>query len=235
MSSYNFNRFIDRVEKLNLMVEKDSETKNESLASYSLNIIPLQDVNPDNCFCVVGYERTLDLQMLGLRDERSLDWFMDMLSLLSINSLNSTEIPDRGYTGREAVLRMRRWRRVNTNSSYAMKSSRHTSRSNSFSSVNELEMTLSPNNKYSHPKLSQDNVSNANLSVTRLNEAQMFHNILCASIEIEEERFQSPLDHRDSRIEANTLWLDPQLMRIYVTPTHDEASNSGQQRVNRVQ
>lgn len=192
--------------------------------------IPLQRVRPDECLSIIAYERTLDLQLLDVDSSHSRDWFIDMLSLLSIKSVLSSHTPEGGYAGRETVLRLRHWRRVKTNSSYVIKNGRGDSRSTSISSSNMLdsdtgEVTLASIGG-TVPPLCPHPPPNTNLHARRLAEAQLFMEILCESIAIEEERFDgfpaSSTSHHIGQIESNTLWLDPNLMRIYVMPTSEE-------------
>jgi hypothetical protein len=194
--------------------------------------IPLRRVIPEQCLSIIGYECTLDLQLLDVEEDHTRDWFIDMLSLLSIKSLTCSHIPDGGYAGKETVLRLRHWRRVKTNSSYVIKNSRSNSRSTSISSSNNMlsmpesdfgEVTLAAIGG-TVPPLCQYPPPNSNLNPRRLAEAQLFMEILCESIEIEEERFDGshPHHHHGGLIESNTLWLEPNLMRIYVMPTTED-------------
>ena len=202
--------------------------------------MPLQRVRPEECLSLIAYERTLDLQLLDVDPAHSRDWFIDMLALLSIKSVLSSHTPEGGYAGRETVLRLRTWRRVKTNSSYVVKNSRSNSRATSIS-TNSVNM---PDSDFGEvtlaaiggtvPPLCPHPPPNTNLHARRLTEAQLFMEILCESIEIEEERFESSPNVttysslHSGQIESNTLWLDPNLMRIYVMPTTEEGEGEGE-------
>lgn len=246
MASHNFSRFVDLVEKRNMLLKSEVEDS-RSLLSHALgdsnpppissptsgraSDIPLEQVRVDHCLSIIAFESSLDIQLLDVDIDHSRDWFIDILSLLSIKSLMISHPPDGNYMERETVLRLRKWRRVKTNSSYAVKNSRSNSRSTSISSSNILdgdfaELTLaSIGGKV--PPISRFPPPNSNLHPRRLSEAQLFMEILCESIEIEEEIFSDThLTHINGTIECNTLWLDPNLMRIYIKPISAEGSST---------
>eukprot|EP00603_Paraphysomonas_imperforata_P000406 CAMPEP_0114439080 /NCGR_PEP_ID=MMETSP0103-20121206/14999_1 /TAXON_ID=37642 ORGANISM="Paraphysomonas imperforata, Strain PA2" /NCGR_SAMPLE_ID=MMETSP0103 /ASSEMBLY_ACC=CAM_ASM_000201 /LENGTH=974 /DNA_ID=CAMNT_0001609801 /DNA_START=21 /DNA_END=2945 /DNA_ORIENTATION=- len=259
MASHNFSVFVDYVEKHNLMQcssgnglsSPSSTSTGRSLLSQALadssspplvstinrsSDIPLQKVRVEECLSIISFERCLDIQLLDVDEDHSREWFIDMLSLLSIKSLMASHPPTGNYLERETVLRLRKWRRVKTNSSYAIKNSRSNSRSTSVCSSQGgdfAEMTLSSIGGTAAP-LSRFPPPNSNLNARRLSEAQLFMEILCESIEIEEERFDEA--HRlqlNGTIECNTLWLDPNLMRVYIKPTEEGNIDSTGQNENK--
>jgi hypothetical protein len=223
--------------------------------------LPLQQLRPQQCLSIIACERTLDLQLLDLEmdlgvevgDHHSVEWFIDMLALLSIKAIHSSSPPGGGYAGRETVLRLRHWRRVKTNSSYQLKSSRDNSRCHSRSTSNSNIPGMLENNSGevtlaaiggTAASLCQNQFPPQcmSLSVRRLSEAQLFMEILSESIEIEEERYGSgsgsdsssagssqflSLSHQSGPIECSTLWLDPGIMRIYVTPAINQDASGG--------
>ena len=238
MASHGFSQLVDCAEK-HRSVGREQPDGGASCPSC----VPLHTLRAEKCLSIVAYERTLDLQLLGEDQAQDpalcRDWFVDILSLLAIKSIMSSHTPDGGYAGKESVLRLRHWRRVKTNSSYVIKSSRSNSVSTSTSSNNMLGMLESDFGEVTLagiggavPPLCQYPPPNCTLPARRLEEAQLFLEILCESIEIEEERGEGPQLHlhhslHSGLIECNTLWLDPALMRIYVMPTREEEELSG--------
>ena len=249
MASHGFSQFVDFVEKKNvgrrevsdeggrkLLHRALEQTKNDGKSHYVSTAISIDEVCARNCFSIVSFERTLDLQLLDVEEGFTGVHFADMLSLLSLKSIMTSRTPDCGYAGKESVLRLRNWKRVKTNYLYLMKNSRDTSTSSSCNNLvgavdmKEVESTL--------PKISNPNLQHVNHRIPprRLVEAQLFMEILCESIEIEEERFDnSQPNHECGTIEANKMWLEPGLMRIYIMPSsvaHSEESNLHSARVS---